>query len=192
MYGILIKFEQEIEFRFDKNQQRRFLKRFGFIRTDLIENHSQAFLSNMNRHGLIMFRVAMILTVLRNIQKLGNQSELICSNRDYVCALNIAQRSLRHSLFTFNTIDNNFLSALDSEILDDLPTNFNREKAIEIAEKHKMPIRTLDDKLVQCMKKKLIRKKKRGVYIILYCIFVIFAINVITVHIDRSNFNHNI
>lgn len=164
MYSKLMNLEQEIEFRFDEVQQRRFLERFGNIRTDIIDNHSQSFLSNMNRHGLIMFRVAMILTVLRNIDSLENQTELICSNRDYVCALNIAQRSLKHSLYTFNTIDNNFLSALDSEILDDFPKDFNRETAIEIAERHKMPIRTLDDKLVQWMKKKFIRKISRGIY----------------------------
>lgn len=164
MYGRLMNLEQEIEFRFTENQQRRFLERFGLIRTDVIDNHSQSFLSNTHRHGLIMFRIAMILTVLRNINNLENQSELICCDRDYVCALNIAQRSLRHSLYTFNTIDNNFLSALDSDILDDLSQNFTREKAIEIAEKHKMPIRTLDDKLVQWMKKKFIRKTSRGNY----------------------------
>lgn len=164
LYCNLMNLKQPIEFRFDEIQQRRFLERFGNIRADILDNHSQSFLSNMNRHGLIMFRIAMILTVLRNIDNLENQSELICSNRDYVCALNIAQRSLRHSLYTFNTIDNNFLSALDSEILDDLPKDFNREKAIEIAEKHKMPTRTLDDKLVQWMKKKFIRKISRGNY----------------------------
>lgn len=150
MYGKLMNLEHPIEFHFDENQQRRFLLKFGIIRNDIIDNHSQSFLSNMNRHGLIMFRVAMILTVLRNINNIENQTELVCSNKDYVCALKIAQRSLRHSLYTFNTIDNNFLSALDSEILDDLPKDFTREKALEIAEKHKMPKRTLDDKLVQC------------------------------------------
>lgn len=164
MYGKLMNLEQQIEFRFDENQQRRFLEQFGDIRTDIIENHSQAFLSNMHRHGLIMFRVSMILTVLRNIDNLENQTELVCSNRDYVCALHITQRCLRHSLYTFNTIDNNFLSILDREILDDLPNEFTRKEAIEIAEKYNMPMRTLDDKLVQWQKKKFIKVIKRGVY----------------------------
>ncbi|MBX2948800.1 MAG: DUF3987 domain-containing protein [Crocinitomicaceae bacterium] len=164
MYGKLANLEKQIEFRFDENQQRRFLERFSDIKTDIIENHSQAFLSNMHRHGLIMFRVSMILTVLRNIDNLENQTELVCSNRDYVCALYITLRCLRHSLYTFNTIDNNFLSILDREILDDLPNEFTRKEAIEIAEKYNMPMRTLDDKLVQWQKKKFIKVIKRGVY----------------------------
>lgn len=164
LYSKLMNLKHPIEFRFDEIQQRRFLNTFGTIREDIIEKHSQSFLSNMNRHGLILFRVAMILTVLRNIDNIENQSVLVCNNRDYVCALNIAQRSLRHSLYTFNTIDNNFLSSLDSDILDDLPGEFTREKAIEVAAKHKMPMRTLDDKLVQWQRKKFIRKIKKGHY----------------------------
>lgn len=164
MYGFLIKLKEPIEFRFDEIQQRRFLERFGTIRTDIIDNHSQSFLSNMNRHGLIMFRVAMILTVLRNKDNLGNQTELICSNRDYVCALNIVQRSLKHSLYTFNTINNGYLSVLEEMIYDDLAPSFTRKQAIEIAEKYNMPKRTMDDKLVQWCKKRLVLKVSKGNY----------------------------
>jgi|SRR5690554_1599479 len=164
MYKVLRTSEEPIEFQFDKTQQRRFLKKFGFIRTDIIENHSQSFLSNMNRYGLIMFRVAMILTVLRNINNLQNQSVLFCSNKDFVNALYVTELLLKHSLYTFNTIDNNYLSVLEEQIYDDLDSTFTREQAVKVAEKHNMPKRTLDDKLVQWMKKKIIVKVSKGNY----------------------------
>jgi hypothetical protein len=71
---------------------------------------------------------------------------------------------LRHSQFTFDTIDTGYLSFQDEQILYSLKTSFSRQDAIEQGKLLTIPIRTIDDKLVQWQKKKLVKKVKRGVY----------------------------
>ncbi|MBE7633156.1 DUF3987 domain-containing protein [Tenacibaculum finnmarkense genomovar ulcerans] len=113
LYGILANTTDPIEFSFTESQQRKFLSRIKPIRNDIINNHSEAFISNLHRHGLVLFRIAMILTVLRNKSTIKEQKSIICSDRDFITALYLTKTLLRHSQFTFNTIDNGVLSIQD-------------------------------------------------------------------------------
>lgn len=164
MYGDLASLPESIEFRFTENQIKRFTERFKFIRTDVIDNHSASFLSNLNRHGLIMFRICMVLTALRYKSDIAKQEILICDNRDFLNALKLSQTLLRHSQFTFDTIETGILSAQDEDILDELENPFTRQDAIAIGEKLGIPKRTIDDKLVQFQNKKFTKKIKKGVF----------------------------
>lgn len=164
MYGKLLPIKEPIEFKFKEIQKIMFFKRFGVTGKEIIENHTDSFLPNMFRHGLIMFRTAMILTVLRNIDNLENQEVLTCSQEDYDCALEIAENSLAHALLTYNLMDDKSIPKQDKDILNELPPNFQRFMAITVAEKFDMPIRTLDDKLCQWQEKKIIKKVKTGHY----------------------------
>lgn len=164
-YGVLKSLQKPIEFSFTEQQQKKFLKRVKPIHKDIIENHSESFISNLYRHGLILFRIAMIFTTLRNKNKIINgQQSLICSDVDFINALNLMKTLLRHSQFTFDTLENGFLSIQDEKILDDLKNVFRRQEAIEIGEKFNVPKRTIDDKLVQWQKKKVVKKVKKGIY----------------------------
>jgi hypothetical protein len=165
LYGELAKLEKPIEFCFTDNQIERFLDTIRPIRTDIVNNYEQSFISNLHRHGLILFRIAMILTVLRNKTDIKNDGELFCSNIDFKIAMRLMKRLLRHSQFTFDTIESGGLSLQDESILDDLKLTFTRQEAIDIGVKHKIPKRTIDDKLVQWKTKKYIIKKSRGKYI---------------------------
>jgi len=162
LYGQLAKLERSIEFQFTENQINRFTKKFKFIREDVINNHSESFLSNLNRHGLIMFRICMILTALRNKDKITFQEVLVCNNRDFLNAFSLTATLLRHSQFTFDTIGTGVLSGQDEEILDNLKDLFTRQDAIAVGEKMGIPKRTIDDKLVQFQTKKLTKKIKKG------------------------------
>ncbi|CAA0155432.1 DUF3987 domain-containing protein [Tenacibaculum maritimum] len=164
LYGILANTTESIEFSFTESQQRKFLSRIKPIRNDIINNHSEAFISNLHRHGLVLFRIAMILTVLRNKSTIKEQKSIVCSDRDFITALYLTKTLLRHSQFTFNTIDNGVLSIQDEEILDSLTHVFSRKEAIDSGEKKGIPKRTIDDKLAQWQRKKAIRKVKKGTY----------------------------
>jgi hypothetical protein len=165
LYGQLAELKNPIEFQFTENQIKRFLKRFKFIREDVINNHTASFLSNLNRHGLIMFRICMIFSALRHKNEITTKVVLVCNNRDFLNALSLTAILLRHSQFTYNTIETGILSVQDEEILDQLGTPFSRKDTIIIGEKMGVPIRTIDDKLVQFQNKKLIKKIKKGVFI---------------------------
>ena len=110
LYGQLSELEKPIEFQFTENQIKRFTKKFKFIREDVVNNHTASFLSNLNRHGLIMFRICMILTALRNKDRITSKEFLICDNRDFLNALSLTATLLRHSQFTYDTIETEILS----------------------------------------------------------------------------------
>ncbi len=163
-YEKLIKIDNQIEFSFTENQESKFLKLINPIRNDIIENHSEGFISNLHRHGLILYRLAMILTVVRNLENINEKKNLICSNTDFILAYKLMTTLLRHSQFTYNTIDNGDLSIQDEELLDKMGDVFLREKLITEGEKLNIPIRTIDDKISQWKKKKIIRKLDRYKY----------------------------
>lgn len=164
LYDDLIKLGSSIEFQFTENQIKRFTSRFKFIREDVINNHSASFLSNLNRHGLIMFRICMIFSVLRYKNEIASKEVLVCNNRDFLNALSLTSTLLRHSQFIFDTIETGVLSAQDEEILDQLNNSFTRQDAIAIGKKMDIPTRTIDDKLVQFQSKKFTKKIKKGVF----------------------------
>ncbi len=164
LYGELAKLEKPIEFCFTDQQKEKFLKIIRPIRTDIVNNHSQAFISNLHRHGLILFRIAMILTVLRNKESVITDEKLYCSDNDFLVASQLMKTLLRHCQFTFNSIETGDLSIQDEKILDDLKSTFTRQEAINIGVKYNIPARTIDDKLAQWKKRKYIFKHSRGKY----------------------------
>ncbi len=164
LYGTLIKLKKPITFEFTENQNKRFLKTMDFIWNDIVETHTDAFLPNLNRHALILFRIAMILTVIRNKETISDNEKLVCNNRDFLIALKLTKRILRHSQTIFDSMDTGFLSVQDEDILDSLNVSFTREKIIEIGLSKQIPKRTIDDKLVQWQAKRIIKKIKRGNY----------------------------
>lgn len=164
LYGELAKLKKPIEFCFTDQQKEKFLKIIRPIRTDIVNNHSPAFISNLHRHGLILFRIAMILTVLRNKESIGSDEKLYCTDSDFLVASQLMKTLLRHCQFTFNSIETGDLSIQDENILDDLKETFTRQEAIEVGARHDIPTRTIDDKLAQWKKRKYIFKHSRGKY----------------------------
>ncbi|EQB92820.1 DUF3987 domain-containing protein [Elizabethkingia anophelis] len=164
LYGTLISMENEIEFVLTNQQQNQFLEKFSSIHSTILNNHSHSFISNLNRHGLIFFRIAMVLSVLRNIDNINPQEALFCSDLDYNLAIEITQTFLKHSLVVFNSFDDSFLSENDETLLFALQETFKRCDAIELGAKHGVPKRTMDDKLRQWKKKRIILPIKQGTY----------------------------
>ncbi len=164
LYGKLFQLKDELPFRLKENQHKRFLKDFTFIHEEIIKNHSHSVIPNLNRHGLMMFRLCMILTVLRNESNISGESELICSNRDFLIALKIIKIVLKHAIINHNSLSDGGLSDQDEEILFSLKPSFTRKEAIEVGEKLNVPLRTIDDKLKQWQKKKAIKKVEQGRY----------------------------
>lgn len=163
LYTILVNRMDRIEFRLTENQNKRFLKEFSDLHGIIKKHHPNSFLSSLNRHGLIMFRICMILTVLRN--NIEDQKLLVCGNRDFLLALEIMKTILKHALDAHDNLEDGLLSKSDEDFLFALPETFTRKKAIDLGEeKFKIPLRTVDDKLVQWRKKKVIIRLNHGKY----------------------------
>lgn len=164
LYSRLNELSSEIEFKYSDRQKKILLARMNLVWEDVIYNHTEAFLPNLKRHSLIMFRIAMVLTTMRNIDSLEKRNELICSNKDFFIALKLTQTILRHSQVVFNSMDSGYLSIQDEELLDSLPAIFERKLAIEKGEILNIPKRTIDDKLSKWQVKKIVKKVSQGYY----------------------------
>ncbi|NJB35310.1 DUF3987 domain-containing protein [Croceivirga sp. JEA036] len=161
-YDQLFSLENPIEVVLTTLQQERMLEKFSFIHKDVVENHSASFLPNLNRHGVILFRLCMILTALR--EQDFSQTSWTCTDEDFDCGLNISLKVLKHALIVHNTIDDGGLSKADDDFLFGLGVQFTRQRAVEYGKQLGIPQRTVDDKLVQWRKKKAVKRIKQGVY----------------------------
>ena len=163
-YNRLFRFTEPIIFEFTESQKKKFLKMFGFIKKDIIANHSQGFVSNLHRGALNAYKIAMILTILRNIDEINeNTRELTCSNVDFLIAMSITKTVLRHAQYTFDTLENG-IPTQDVEMLSELSEIFTTAQAIEVGRRFNIEERTVHDKLKQWIKKKIIVRYKRGFY----------------------------
>ena len=99
VYFKLTELKKPIEFIFTKAQEKKFYKIIKPIRQDIIDNHHPGFIPNLYRHGIILFRIAMILTAFRNKDKLYKMTKLVCNNNDFMIAIELVKTLLRHSQF---------------------------------------------------------------------------------------------
>jgi len=164
LYGLLKNLENKKEFQLTDSQNEIFIEEFKGIHNIIMNNHPKSFISNLNRHGIILFRLCMILTVFRNDSI--NEDKLMCNDIDFYNSLKIVKILLKHALLIHNNIDDNyFLSISDENFLFALKSNFTRSQAIEIGKKKfNLPVRTIDDKFIQWQKKKAIIRTGHGKY----------------------------
>lgn len=167
LYASLITLNRPIQFSLSQSQKDRFYESMVFLWDDMVENHTEAFLTNLKRHGLIFFRVAMILSAVRNSENLPDMEHLECNESDFDIAMELTKTMLRHSQKIFDSLDNGFLSAQDEELLDGLNLVFQRSEILQKGKELGIPQRTVDDKLAKWQQKKIIRRVKKGEYKIL-------------------------
>ncbi|AZA82135.1 hypothetical protein C1637_10110 [Chryseobacterium lactis] len=158
--------ESQLKFELTLRQQQYFDQYFRNKQINLLRNGevSSSFISNLHRLGLIFFRICMIFSVYRECDDLSQLSKLTCSNKDFILSLRLMEVYFEHSLFNFKNIDQYGLSENDEELLYSVEQNFTREQILEKGTELGIPIRTIDDKLSQWTRKKIIKKISRGVY----------------------------
>src|SRR5690606_33238878 len=149
LYDFLAKKPKSIEFTFTKKQQAKFLQRIRPLRAGIISNNSEGFVSNLHRHALVQFRIAMILTVLRQVENDQKAEQLVCTDVDFVLSQELMQTFLIHSQYTYNTIDDGVLSLQDYDLIDDLNSVFTTQDAYKVGIRHNVHSRTMIDKLAQ-------------------------------------------
>ena len=92
--------------------------------------------STSKRLGLILFRVAMILTALRYFDNAEINNSFTCSDEDFEIALQIVKVYQEHSVFMFKELPKN-ATVTDKAMklfYDALPHKFRRKEAVQIAE----------------------------------------------------------
>jgi hypothetical protein len=107
---------QSIRFTLSLDQQRKFNEFFSFTQADYAVMYGDDIIASVRRLGLILFRFAMILTILRQMDAgkfllpIGNEDDhrpesiLECADADFATALAMVKVLLQHSAAVFQTL----------------------------------------------------------------------------------------
>jgi hypothetical protein len=128
--------EPEKEFRFTESQQEDFNKIFPDQVQEFYNATGNEGVSIVMRMGIMFFRIAMVLTIIRN-----RESEvLICEDKDFEAAKLMVECLTNHSLAVYSNLSHENEPAgkdiSSTDILKKLPPEFDANKAIEALKEH--------------------------------------------------------
>ncbi len=127
---------------------------------------SEDMASTAKRFGLILYRVAMIITALRYFDNGEVPINMICSDDDFEIALKLVNVYQDHSAFMFEQLpkSNKVADKTLKTFFDSLPDEFQRKDAVEIALKINIKERTADGYLSKLVVSKLLDQPRLGIY----------------------------
>lgn len=163
----LLSREKEIEVKLTTQQWEKFNTIMDYAVKVLTINNPEM-IPSLKRHGLILFRICMILSVLRNHNLITHEDVIICNDNDFGIAINIIKATINHSIFVSNLLNNGEtdnkkkLNMNESIILASMNQDFTRAEVIELGESMNIPIRTLDFIISKLKKLNLISKVSNG------------------------------
>ena len=166
LYENLMTLMNKIEFKLSNNQWKKLNIDFGDT-TDVFESNGLGTLkSSVFRIAPIQFRIAMILTVIRNRKDISKHKELICSDVDFRSSQLLIQHLLNHTLKVSELFEKekNKLSVVEYSVLSELPKKFKRADAIKVSKTASIKARTMDNYLKKWCAKKVVRKLSTGYY----------------------------
>jgi len=120
------------------------------------------------RLGIIAFRIAMVLTAVRQYQADKPLKELVCDDIDFNSAMRITQTLFKHTEVitgSFQKMKTDKFLKDKGELLDKLPdVEFTTDKALKIGLNMGMTKRTIERRLKEYVEEGLITKDSRGKY----------------------------
>lgn len=170
LYNKLLEKNEEIEVRLTQEQWNRFNERMDYIVKSLIEIKKTDILPTIKRNGVIMFRICMILTVIRNKDNIDSSQILYCDNKDFNSACAIIESAIDHSIVVSNLLSSNLtdpkkkLNMRESLMLSALGSNFKKKDALIIGKCQGIPDRSIDFIIAKLIRLQIIEKISNGVF----------------------------
>lgn len=125
--------------------------------------------SIVNRHGLMMIRIATLLTAIRKYEQRSVAKQCICTDVDFRTALSLVQTMLVHSLRVSTMLENQRgkrkpMRAFSQmqEVLDKLPQEFTHKQFIEAAVQEGRSVSTAKRSLDKAIELQLVEKTDRN------------------------------
>jgi hypothetical protein len=166
LYNKLQKSGTYLEITLSDSQWDKFNEDMSFVTQLFIGQGRSEVLSIVRRQGLIVFRLCMILTIIRNKDLENFPSTLVCEDADYLVAFEIMKTTIDHSIYASNLLDNGKieLTVRETLFLASMGKKFTRAEALVYAEDKGIPTRTLDYMLKRLLEGKFLSKVSNGVY----------------------------
>jgi len=149
LYRIL-KRSGPIRFSFTLAQKERFNSYFATVQTQYAKVFGIDIVASVRRFGLIGFRLAMILTILRIMENGEIARDMLCSDEDFSTVMEMVKILLMHTAKIFQTLPKAEVVPLtDKEkarqkLYDALPLIFNRGELLQISDGLNIALRTAE------------------------------------------------
>lgn len=167
LYKLLYFKKTPIEFTMNQEQWNTFQDKIKFAHHTINQNSKQDFLPIIKRMGVIFFRICMLLTVVRNINKIYEHTqELACEDIDITISIELMKSFIDHSLFVFDLYSKGsvYLPMAERILYNNLPKKFTRAVGLVEAKNSGIAERTFADILKRWQENKVIDKISHGKY----------------------------
>lgn len=104
LHDRLASLSEPIHFELQPHQELKFVQYFSEQKSEVWEYVSASLGGTINRLGMICFRIAMQLSVLRAFEKGYLPLELTCTDRDFENALRMARTLMRHTMSVYGRL----------------------------------------------------------------------------------------
>ncbi|HEY5370635.1 MAG TPA: DUF3987 domain-containing protein [Hanamia sp.] len=162
-------------FEFTPEQEVLFNGWFADKQTQLSHIYGNDIIASIRRLAICFFRVALILSVLRHIETMNEDPNaytraktIICNDTDYKNAELLINTLLFHTIKIFNQVKgtqrNKFNKGKRDMLLDKLPDEFNRAKAMEIATYIGIKEKTAENYIAQFINKGWLNRVEHNQY----------------------------
>lgn len=161
----------DIRFSFTSAQKRVFNTFFSRAQRQYWKRLGDSIIASVRRMGLITFRFAMVLSILRLAGKNELPELVYCSDEDFTSSMTIARVALSHTVRVYRELSSNELAhpaaegaGRKQELLRLLPDEFDTAMAQEFAQRLSIPRRSAERYLAEWTKAGVLEKVAFGRY----------------------------
>ena len=159
--------QEAIEFKLSDKQWAMLNRTQADVLKEFTSYYGDNSASIAKRMGIMWFRIAMILTALRNYNNINEEKELICSDLDFEIAMKLMSTYKIHIINVYQSLpkqSEKAISQSDHTLLKALPNNFSRKVLLNIADDLGIPNRTADDIRKRFQQQGLIESFRHGYF----------------------------
>lgn len=165
LYKKLIEDKDEVEIKLNNVQWQKFNETMGYVVDAYIESNNQDVLPILKRHGLMLFRICMILTMIRHVDYEILEDSIECNDEDFETALAIIKFSVDQAINVSNLLSTTTnLTVKETLFLKRLENDFKWSDAVNLCEQIGISQRTAANFLKKMINLKILIKVSNGNY----------------------------
>jgi hypothetical protein len=156
---------ESMRFTLTASQQAEFNAYFQQTQLQYFDLCGQDYLGTVRRLGVITFRIALVLSVLRIMQTGDFVSPFVCCDTDFQTAMSIVKVLICHAAHVFAMLPRaDTATPSKTTLFDNLPPTFDRTTYIQIAQRLCIPESTADKQIARFVTEKLLVRQTHGNY----------------------------
>ena len=170
LYRVL-KTSYHIRFALSVSQQKEFHTFFEQVQNEYSSVFGIDFVASVRRLGLTAFRLAMIMSALRILENGDFPNVMVCSDDDFFTVKTMVETLLKHTAKVYQMLPENNSpnmqgnkNQLKQQYYNALPSDFDKQTAISIAQSLNIPQKTAERYLKQWCLSAQLNRVKHGRY----------------------------